>query len=322
MDDLFKALQMFKEGVQGAATLSAVNDATSAMGQIQTATLDDAQKRQQLQQLSNQTALRLTGLGASGTQIQSAFNAIAPQNFGSAEQLQLEGALSGNQQYTQQAENIIGARDKKATDAETRAFQRKLFLQDREAALALGIENAKQGGKFMAIPGFELAPGVKPTEKDVEALKTGSESYLNINSALSKLDSMVSKYGTEAVTVPMFGGADKKQMTQLKTSMVLQLKEMEKLGALAGPDVEVLENMMPDPTAYRTNQYVEASKTFKQELQNRIKNRALSRGARFVGFGAEGQAPGGGDSIQVRTLKDGSRVKVRQLPDGSFEQVD
>lgn len=322
MQDLFQALQMFQNGVKEAAVTTAVNDATKQMDAIKMSQIDEAAQRRALQDLSNQTALRLTGAGANGTQIQSAFNAIAPQNFGSAEQMQLEGALSGNQQLQQVSSEIIGGRESKAERAEQRAFNRQLALQDRQFQQQALLAGLKGEGKRASVPGFEIAPGVNLTDKDLEALKTGSESYMNIDQALTSLDKMVGKSGTEALTVPIFGGQDKKQMQQLKTSMVLQLKEMEKLGALAGPDVEVLENIMPDPTAYRTAQYTKASQVFRTELKNRLKNRGLARGARFVGFEGEQQQAVDALPLEVRTLNDGTKVKGRTLPNGDFEAVD
>jgi len=305
MQDLYQALQMFQQGVQQAAVSTAVNDATRQMQELNQANIDEGQKRQALQQLSNQTALRLTGAGANGTQIQSAFNAIAPQNFGSAEQMQLEGQLSGNKQLMDVSSGIIGERESKVTRAEDRAFNRQVSLQDRQFQQQAMLEALRSGAKVATspVPGYEIAPGVKLTDKDIEALKAGRESFLNIDSAMKKLDTMVGKYGTEALAVPIFGGVEKKQMNQLKTSMVLQLKEMEKLGALAGPDVEVLESMMPDPTAYGTGQYLGASKVFKEELQNRLKNRALARGARVVGLDEGGPQAGPGATAPAPEVK-------------------
>lgn len=140
MQDLLAALQMFKQGVQEAATASAINDAHAQVQQIRTGIQDEAQQRQAFQNLSNDVALRLTGVGANGQQIQSAFQAIAPQNFGSAEQLQLEGMLSGNKQYQQQAESIIGQRDKKQKDL--LAIQHQYDLEKLAMQAAMGARQS------------------------------------------------------------------------------------------------------------------------------------------------------------------------------------
>jgi len=94
--ELFQALQMFQQGVQQAAATSAVNEAHKAMNQINASVTDEAQKRTQLQDLGNQLALRLTGAGASAAAVQNAFQAVAPKQFNSVDQMEMEGELTGS----------------------------------------------------------------------------------------------------------------------------------------------------------------------------------------------------------------------------------
>lgn len=148
MDDLFKAMQMFQQGVKDFATTRAVNDANQQMYQINTQLKDEGEKRVALQQLGNQLALQLTGVGADAAKVAQAFNAVTPQNFGSAEQLQLEGQLSGNKFYQQQASKIIGEREQKEIRAEDRKFSRDLLLAEI-AARGKKAESAKMSGEQM-----------------------------------------------------------------------------------------------------------------------------------------------------------------------------
>jgi len=160
MQDLLAALQMFKQGVQEAATASAINDAHAQVQQIRTGIQDEAQQRQAFQNLSNDVALRLTGVGANGQQIQSAFQAIAPQNFGSAEQLQLEGQLSGNKFYQQQASDIIGQRN-----------------QARKDEMALGHQYDLEKLALQAAMSAKQSAGKPMTADEVEKITLGQNVY-------------------------------------------------------------------------------------------------------------------------------------------------
>jgi hypothetical protein len=317
--ELFKALQMFNDGVQQAATTSAVNDATKAMQQIQTGITDEAEQRRALDQLSRETALRLTGTGANGAQINSAFQAIAPQNFGSAEQMQLEGMARGSAHLTNTAGSIIKQRTNEKNDLLAYENALQMRLQDRRAMHELLMTKGKAAGKQLVAPGFEFTPGYTPTEKDVEDLKMTSAAYSTVTSDLKRLDSMVEKYGTEFATVPGFGGQDKAEMLQTKEAMLLQLKEMEKLGALAGPDVDVLAKVMPDPTTFRTNKYKQQSQNFKSILENRIKMRAKARGARWLGGSAIEEMEN--SNIQVKRYQ-GREVRVMEVAPGKFQVLE
>lgn len=167
MDDLFKALQMFQSGVQQYAITGAVNDANAQMQQLNQMQIDEGQKRQQLQQLANGVALRLTGVGASGTQIQSAFNAINPQAFGSVEQMQLEGELAGNKQLTGVASKILGEREAKKQKELATTYGFQSALQDKKFQQDLFLEQMKLA-KQAATKGTEIKPEELAFETNVQ----------------------------------------------------------------------------------------------------------------------------------------------------------
>lgn len=324
INDLFQALQMFQQGVQQYAITGAVNDANAQMQALNQAQIDEGQKRQQLQQLANGVALKLTGVGASGQQIQSAFNAINPQNFGSVEQMQLEGALSGNQYLQGTAGSILGEREAKAMRAEDRAFGRQVSLQNQRFQQELMIESMKAGAKgTQSLPNFQIAPGVKLTEKDQEELKATAANYDMIKRGLERMDAKVGQVGTEFLAAPQIlgGGRDKRELEQEQNNIMLQLKELEKLGALAGPDIDALAKVIPDPTSASTGTYTVRSEAFKQQLNDRLQSRAMARGVRYTGDMFGGAQSAGGGNVQVRMLPDGTRIKVRQIAPGKYEEV-
>lgn len=320
MQDLFSALQMFSTGMQQAATTKAVDEASIQMQGINKQVQDEAQKRVQLQDLGNQLALRLTGTGANAAQVEQAFKAVSPTNFGSVEQLQLEGNLTGNKQQQATASQMISERTKREQQKMVLENELKAKLEDKKLMTELAIAQLKAKGQNRAAPGFQFLPSAIPTEKDIEDLKGASANYLGISDDLNRLNTMVKEHGTETLAIPGFGGQTKAEMQSINQSISLQLKEFEKLGVLNGKDLEVLNNIVPDPTILSTDKYFKKAETFQKILDSRLKNRATSRGA--VWLGAQGHAQDMQAGVQVKRLKDGRTVKVRPLPNGQFQLVD
>jgi len=131
--DLQSAINGFNTALTDYATNSAIQSATQQVQQLNQMGLADAEKRQAASNLANQLALQLTGIGASGTQIQSAFSAIAPKQFTSSSQLFGEGLLTGNEPMQQQAQEWkkFETQDKMRL-AELSLAQKSLALQQKQ----------------------------------------------------------------------------------------------------------------------------------------------------------------------------------------------
>lgn len=205
INDLFQALQMFQQGVQQAATTSAVNDANNMVQQINQAQMEEGKKRQALQQLGNELALRLVGTGANGTQIQAAFNAVNPQNFGSAEQLQLEGQLSGNQYYQQAAQNIIGGREQ----AEMRRLKASAGTQDWLAQREFERQKELVGLKAQAKKaGSNGAGGKALSSGDIDKIASLETSVIDAEEMLAQIQKDPNLSGIFAGRIPLRGALD------------------------------------------------------------------------------------------------------------------
>ena len=131
--DLQTAINGFNTALTDYATNSAIQSATQQVQQLNQMGLADAEKRQAASNLANQLALQLTGIGASGTQIQSAFSAIAPKQFASSSQLYGEGLLTGNEPMQQQAQQWkkFETQDKMRL-AELALAQKSLMMQQKQ----------------------------------------------------------------------------------------------------------------------------------------------------------------------------------------------
>jgi hypothetical protein len=89
--------------VQDYAVNSAISSATQQVNDLNRQGLDEAQRRQQADMLARDLALQLTGVGASGQQIQSAFQAIAPPAANDYLSLFGQGVQSGSDTMKKQA---------------------------------------------------------------------------------------------------------------------------------------------------------------------------------------------------------------------------
>lgn len=187
MQELMQAFGMFKQSVQEAATTNAVNDATAQMQQIKTGITDQAQQRVALQGLSDQLALRLTGVGAPASTIQTAFQAIAPQQFGSVEQMDIEGQLSGDKQL-----------QKVAGKMKASAQQAKMAQLAYEAGLKAQLQQQELMGK-MQIEGVKA--GLQRKDLKSEEIKTVSEA----TDTLEQLEKLQTDYNAFDTMFPRTG---------------------------------------------------------------------------------------------------------------------
>jgi hypothetical protein len=140
MQDLLKAIGMYQDSVQQAATTNALNEASQFANEINMNITDEAQKRNVLQDMGNQLAMRLVGTGANASHIQAAFQAVQPKQFATPEAAIQEGVMTGNkglQQLGTQVSDLVfnkqmkqaQIKDDLATKAEQRKFMREASIQ-------------------------------------------------------------------------------------------------------------------------------------------------------------------------------------------------
>lgn len=89
------------------------------------------------------------------------------------------------------------------------------------------------------IPGYRNVSGFKPTEKDIESLKSLAGSTKNILNAADSLKGSLKKYGVSSGMGFTEGG---RIVDQDLTNLQVELKNMYELGALSGPDMGLVNN--------------------------------------------------------------------------------
>jgi len=136
----------------------------------------------------------------------------------------------------------------------------------------------------VAVPGFDIQPGIVPSHADSQALKGAKQAQGIISTQLEKLKKLVGAKGSEFA----FGGSQR-EMAQISKQIMLNLKELENLGVLNGPDVQVLAESFLDPTSvgaqFRSNSTILKSyDDFSDYLNTRVMETAKARG--YVPSGA------------------------------------
>lgn len=137
-----------------------------------------------------------------------------------------------------------------------------------------------------SIPGLEITPGAHPTADDAKKLKAAMTSQKNIETEGDKLGAIHRAKGTELF------GADANAMDQALVAMKTEAKNVMELGALSGPDLELVNQIAGmDPTSFGANlkgmfgvdNTQDALKAFRQWAKDRVNNSMSTMGYRRVG---------------------------------------
>ena len=156
------------------------------------------------------------------------------------------------------------------------ALDTQELLQKGETAKAEALQ--KQGQTV--IFGVQGAKGERitaPSKEEAEKINQGIGSAEEAYQALERLVEMRKEYGHEFED-PLFGIETEagKQMKSLHATILTKLKESEKLGAISGSDLELMQNQIgEDPRGWKDNssRWEEARKNLKLGVQSQVKNR-------------------------------------------------
>jgi hypothetical protein len=258
-DELFKALGMFQQGVQQYATSNAVNEASKVFQQLNQSTLDEGKKRQELQQLGNDLALRLTGIGAPASHIQTAFQAINPQSYGSAEQMQLEGALLGQTPQGEQLQKTAGG------IIEDRRQEKLNFLKEEYKLKSELMRQDKTGNsKLKTLP-----------TNVIEKIGQIEETHLEGSDILSQLKSDPYLSGPAAARIPLRDIADPAYATfKSQVGRFFDTYRVRVTGAGASPgEIKILRENVPVETD--TPNVLRAKMDKMLQIGDKVKKRRL-----------------------------------------------
>lgn len=95
LDELFQAMNMFKQGVTEYATAQGINKAHDEVLQLKSQQLDEVKERQGLSSIANNLTMHLASIGAPLGQMQAAVGAVSPPAIKDAQDAYMQGLLAG-----------------------------------------------------------------------------------------------------------------------------------------------------------------------------------------------------------------------------------
>jgi hypothetical protein len=105
-------------------------------------------------------------------------------------------------------------------------------------------KNAEKRNRQLSIPGYELSGEIEPTTAEATKLRQGLATKNDAVYLIEKLRDRVQEYGLQG----QFGvGGRKTELNNLYKETILKLKDIAQLGALTGPDLDLIQQTIIDP---------------------------------------------------------------------------
>lgn len=178
------------------------------------------------------------------------------------------------EQLKNYAEKLVAEMEQKKAEAAAKAEQAKL---DREAKAEqarlnrelqrelkrMGIKEEKQKGiEKSMVPGMSYVGEYAPTEDDAKQMKKKLAAWMDLNNSMEKLVNVVDEQGLE------WKPSEKKRLLDSNYRDVqIKAKEAANLGAITGPDMEIITGQIPNPTSIMSSTFLTAP-----EVTNVIKD--------------------------------------------------
>jgi hypothetical protein len=270
MQDLFQAMQMFKQGVQELQTSRVISGANEAVQQIKSSEMDEQQQRAELSSLANQMTMNLAQLGTPATTIQQIAGAIGPRRFSNPAEAAMEGAISGDQKLmdaaaqadlASQAGNIQQASNQQAWQTKENELNRQL----QRDLKAMDMRQDQQG-------------------KQKEQKQADTDFGTNVKAALKGLNDL-EKTIKEDGNFEFWNEKSKAKLEQAQYDLAIKYAKIVDPTSVAreGEVAAAQKYMLPLGFGTRNSLSLAAIKEFKNKIAETVKARAATK--------AEGNAP-------------------------------
>lgn len=333
-EDLFKGLDMFKQGVQEYHTSKAINEATDQLKELSASNMDQTEKNTATLQLGQQVAMHLQALGAPQDRIKGTQSAIQSQLPTNAADANMMALLTGKSSY--------GDIAKQAQNFGMQPEITKLGIENQNKLQQIGLENkGKLDVAAMRRPGEGMsaltdAANNKLTEHDT--LKS------NLQDLQGQIDTGLTSVGPVAGRNPIraLKPNDAAFDAQLGQMIALYKKNITGTGMSAEESKMLAANM---PSSNDTTDVFRAkTKNMSRlaDLQKALDLKNMHKSAfnigghaedlqayanahpkdpRFKQFRTATTAAAPERNIQVIEYK-GQKIKGYQLPNGDFQPVE
>lgn len=236
--DFLDALTDFKSNLQDFSNTRIIQQANDQVRQIKASQENEANKRAQLQQISDQLVGGLAESGTPATTIQEIVKAFGPKQYATPQAAIQEAVLSGNApslDLAKQAAAEVRASDKGVHEQFLKDLQQEKNKAMLEAVVgkALGKkEKLDVGSRDQISAGFSMLDGIQDLNKQVDAL--------------GNVARLAGGYG---------GGRAVAQLAKLRTSadaLKLQIIRANEKGVVSDNDRKYYEGIIPNLQDVRT----------------------------------------------------------------------
>ena len=236
------------------------------------------------------------------------------------QQKQFDDALTAKTQMFERGlehktgERLGGEQFKAATREDEQAFKSKESEEERalrerlakEAEKAKSARSASGGGKNQ-VPGMVYFGEYTPTEKDATEIKKKKAAWEDLDNSINRLSQAVNKYDLRVMP-----GAEKSELSSAYRDVQIKAKEAAALGAITGPDMDIITGQIPDPTSLTSSLSLD-KKTLSTILQNQRKRAYDSFNNQSSAYGYKLKSP---VDIKLSDVGDAAKTVVVVSPTG------
>jgi hypothetical protein len=179
---LMDGLDRFRDGMKRLSTNRAISQAQDEVNQLSGMEMDEMMKRQQMNAISQNLTMRLSGIGADPTQIAQVTGAIKPAAINSAEDAYLQGQVTGSKQLQGIGMNALNFGD----IPKSRDRANSMAIAQLNADTQLQAAGIKGAGKNKFIQNLDTAQG-KMFAKEIESVDQLQTGINDVDEALRAL---------------------------------------------------------------------------------------------------------------------------------------
>lgn len=175
--------------------------------------------------------------------------------------------------------------------------------------------------------GYEVLEGASPTDQDAKEVKKISSGMNGANTALNRLRSALKSSPNGVRSLPFT--SDRANLDSIAKSVVIDMKEAANLGALAGPDMDLVLGMMGDPlgvkaAAMGTDEYLKVLDQAQALINSKHAEKMKAYGfVPKIGTlpSPEKSQQSGGSLPPVKEVTiQGKKVRFMLMPNGKYQQ--
>lgn len=256
---MLRAMEGFGTALEGLGATQAINDATSTVHQIRSAEgVEDEEKLKMIANTQSDLAARLAALNQPGAKIQAA-TSFGPSQ-GALYQIEQQKAMQAQAQKNElevlEKKVKLGLVQPKLSSEEQFKYDVEKAVAIDEAKGAVKLTNKRKEQKAILSPGHSLRPGkmfgdteLKEYSKAAELGRGFSVLEKEMNDAMG---SLLSKGTVQQVRAMTFGSKESKAIKSSISKLITLDKEIQKLGALTGPDMQLEQVKFPDMSSLVT----------------------------------------------------------------------